>query len=70
MTARRDIPARYGMRHRAAIGLTEDTDADVFVVSEETGNVSYVHGGEIKTVKDIEELRTILGQTLSAKEEA
>ena len=70
MTARRDIPARYGMRHRAAIGLTEDTDADVFVVSEETGNVSYVHGGEIKTVKDIEELRTILGQTLSAKEDA
>jgi uncharacterized protein (TIGR00159 family) len=67
MTARRDIPAHYGMRHRAAIGVTEDTDADVIVVSEETGNVSYVHGGQIQTVKDIEELRTILGKTLTVK---
>jgi len=70
MTARRDIPAHYGMRHRAAIGVTEDTDADVIVVSEETGNVSYVHGGEIRTIKNIEELRAIVGKTLSAKEEA
>ena len=70
MTARRDIPAHYGMRHRAAIGVTEDTDADVVVVSEETGNVSYVHGGEIQTVENIEELRTILGHTLISKEEA
>ena len=67
MTARRDIPAHYGMRHRAAIGVTEDTDADVIVVSEETGSVSYVHGGQIPTVKDIEELRTILGKTLTVK---
>ena len=70
MTARRDIPAHYGMRHRAAIGLTEDTDASVIVVSEETGRVSFVQGGEIKTIKNIEELRTILGQTLQSKEEA
>ncbi|MBQ3972211.1 MAG: DNA integrity scanning protein DisA nucleotide-binding domain protein, partial [Selenomonadaceae bacterium] len=70
MTARRDIPAHYGMRHRAAIGVTEDTDADVVVVSEETGNVSYVHGGEIQTIKNIEELRSILAHTLLAKEEA
>ena len=70
MTARRDIPAHYGMRHRAALGVTEDTDADVIVVSEETGNVSYVHGGEIRTIKNIEELRAIVGKTLSAKEEA
>ena len=70
MTARRDIPAHYGMRHRAAIGLTEDTDASVLVVSEETGKVSYVRGGEIKNVENIEELRSILGQALTAKEEA
>lgn len=70
MTARRDIPARYGMRHRAAIGLTEDTDADVIVVSEETGRVSWVHGGEIQTLNNIEELRAILGKTLKSKEEA
>lgn len=69
MTARTDIPAHYGMRHRAAIGLTEDTDADVIVVSEETGNVSFVRGGEIHTVKDIEELRNILGHVLSQTKE-
>jgi len=40
------------------------------VVSEETGNVSYVHGGEIQTIKNIEELRSILAHTLLAKEEA
>ena len=60
MTNRTDIPAHYGMRHRAAIGLTEDTDADVLVVSEETGNVSFVRGGEITTVNDVKELRQLL----------
>ena len=60
MTNRTDIPAHYGMRHRAAIGLTEDTDADVLVVSEETGNVSFVRGGEITTVQDMKQLRTLL----------
>jgi len=68
MTARRDIPAHYGMRHRAAIGLTEDTDASVIVVSEETGKVSYVQGGEIKTLKNMDELRTVLASTLTQKE--
>ena len=60
MTNRTDIPAHYGMRHRAAIGLSEDTDADVIVVSEETGNVSFVRGGEISTVQDMKQLRSIL----------
>ena len=57
MTNRTDIPAHYGMRHRAALGLSEDTDADILVVSEETGNVSFVRGGEIHTVQDMKELR-------------
>ena len=64
MTNRTDIPAHYGMRHRAAIGLSEDTDADILVVSEETGNVSFVRSGEIRTVKDIKELRTLLGSAM------
>ncbi len=69
MTNRTDIPAHYGMRHRAAIGLTEDTDADVLVVSEETGNVSFVRGGEITTVNDVKELRHLLGSLMMTDEE-
>ena len=64
MTNRTDIPAHYGMRHRAAIGLSEDTDADIIVVSEETGNVSFVRGGEIHTVQDMKELRQLLGSLM------
>jgi len=68
MTNRTDIPAHYGMRHRAAIGLTEDTDADVIVVSEETGHVSFVRAGEIHTVKDMKELRQLLGSMMKEEE--
>ena len=68
MTNRTDIPAHYGMRHRAAIGLSEDTDADILVVSEETGNVSFVRGGEIHTVNDMPELRKLLSSIM--KEES
>lgn len=42
-----DVPASMGLRHRAAIGLTEVTDAVVLVVSEETGQMSLVRGGEV-----------------------
>ncbi len=46
-TERLDIPAYYGMRHKAAIGLTESSDATVVVVSEQTGKISYVSGGKL-----------------------
>ncbi|MEF9932204.1 MAG: diadenylate cyclase, partial [Bacteroidales bacterium] len=52
-----NIPAHYGMRHRAATGLTEETDATVVVVSEETGIISFVKDGEIKGMNSITELR-------------
>ena len=68
MTNRTDIPAHYGMRHRAAIGLSEDTDADILVVSEETGKVSFVRGGEIHTVQDMKELRQLLGSLMTKEE--
>ncbi len=44
-TERLDIPASLGMRHRAAIGVSETTDAVVVVVSEQTGRISYVDNG-------------------------
>ncbi len=52
-----NIPASYGMRHRAAAGITEVTDAVVIVVSEQTGGISFVAGGEIKKINSITELR-------------
>ena len=68
MTNRVDIPAHYGMRHRAAIGLSEDTDAEVIVVSEETGRISYAHGGEIQTVEDMAQLKGLLGRAMEEVE--
>ena len=49
-----------GTRHRAAIGITEDTDAVVVVVSEETGIISFVEEGRIKRNLDTTQLRALL----------
>lgn len=57
ITQRQDIPAHYGMRHRAALGLGEISDASIVVVSEETGDISFVQEGIIKTMGSISELR-------------
>ena len=54
-----DLPSRYGARHRAAIGISEITDAVTIVVSEETGNVSVSQGGQIIQV-DRQQLRDYL----------
>ena len=48
----KNIPSHFGLRHRAAIGISEKTDALALVVSEETGLVSYVNNGEFVIFKD------------------
>ncbi len=60
-----------GTRHRAAIGVTEDTDAVAVVVSEETGLISFVKAGEIKRGLDATKLRSAIFDALnvSAKKE-
>ena len=52
------------MRHKAAIGITEESDADVVVVSEETGNISFVKGGAVTQIQNINELKLLLGESL------
>ena len=56
-----------GTRHRAAIGVTEDTDAVAVVVSEETGLISFVQRGEIKRGLDATKLRGAIFDALEAK---
>jgi DNA integrity scanning protein DisA with diadenylate cyclase activity len=65
ITERTNIPASYGMRHKAAIGITESTDADVVVVSEETGRISFVKGGRVTPIQNINELKLLLSTSLS-----
>ena len=61
----RNIPLRFGLRHRAAVGITEKTDAVALVVSEETGNISYLKDGEFVLFKNLAELIEILRKDLS-----
>ena len=58
------VPERAGLRHRAAIGITEETDALSVVVSEETGSISYARNGKIKSVSSAAELRQLLQTAL------
>lgn len=58
------IPQRYGLRHRAALGLAEKTDATCIVVSEETGHISVAQEGKIREVKE-DELFLILHASAS-----
>ena len=68
ITERQDIPAHYGMRHKAAIGMSETCDAIILVVSEETGHISYVRNGKIQTVSNISELKLLLSPSSAERQ--
>jgi diadenylate cyclase len=60
-----ELPAHLGMRHRAAIGITEHSDALAITVSEETGEISLAQDGNIRLNISLEEMETILNEELS-----
>ncbi len=62
-----DLPSRYGARHRAAIGISELTDAVTIVVSEETGAISITEGGKIFRVST-KQLRDYLMRVICGEE--
>ncbi|MDO4229716.1 MAG: diadenylate cyclase [Capnocytophaga sp.] len=59
------LPKRYGLRHRAAVSISEKTDASALVVSEETGKISYIKSGDFITYKSDEELIQLIEKDLN-----
>ena len=60
-----EIPARLGMRHRSAIGISEQSDAVVIIVSEETGEISLAKDGQITTGLTIDQIQKKLENEFS-----
>ena len=50
------LPKKYGLRHLAAVSITKNTDASALVVSEETGQISYIRNGKFVPYKDYDDL--------------
>jgi len=64
LTQREDLDRNLGLRHRAGLGLSEESDAVAIVVSEETGQVSICHSGLVERNLSVEKFRRRLSQLL------
>lgn len=61
----RDVPAQFGLRHRAAIGMSEATETLVLIISEETGQVSLAKNGKILHNLSFQEVREFINDYLT-----
>ncbi len=64
VSSNRNIPGAYGLRHRAAVGITEQSDAIAIIVSEETGNIAYAISGKLTSSIKPNQLRSRLLEDL------
>tara|TARA_R110000796_G_scaffold74374_1_gene167261 strand:+ start:238619 stop:239401 length:783 start_codon:yes stop_codon:yes gene_type:complete len=69
VSERENLPAQYGLRHRAALGMSEATDTLILIVSEETGQMSIARNGKIDSNLSAPEIRKRLNRYLSEEEE-
>jgi diadenylate cyclase len=67
LTVKPRLSKELGTRHRAAIGVTEETDAVAIIVSEETGAISFAHAGEIERFLDADSLKQRLRDVIEQK---
>ncbi|ACG56698.1 protein of unknown function DUF147 [Hydrogenobaculum sp. Y04AAS1] len=65
LSKNKDLPKKYGTRHRAAVGITEESDALAVVVSEETGDISFIKAGVITKMESPDMLKEYLEKELS-----
>ncbi len=60
-----ELPAHYGLRHHAAVSLTEAIDAVVVVVSEQSGNISIAHSGKLEANVQVSDFKSLLVKYLN-----
>jgi len=65
-----DLPAQYGLRHRAGMGMSENTETFVIVVSEETGQISTMQNGSVSHNISVQELRRQVNKYFNEPKEA
>jgi diadenylate cyclase len=65
----RDVPAQYGLRHRAGLGMSENTETFIIVVSEETGQISAMQNGGVMHNISAQELRRQINKYLNEPKE-